>query len=67
MARFNWKYGTLAVAEASRSPVTCSAGANQKQEYISPIELTGTAGGGSDGATFGYEWMLTDPEGNSRD
>ena len=67
MARFNWKYGTLAVAEASRGPVTCSAGPNQAQEYLSPMEVTGTAGGGSAGATFGYEWKLVDPEGNARD
>ena len=66
MANFNWKYGILPVAAANAAPITCSAGGNKAQEYLGPIEFTGTAGGGSDSATLTYEWTLIDSEGNDR-
>jgi len=66
MANFNWKYGTLPVAAANATPITCSAGGNKAQEYLGPIEFTGTAGGGSDSTTLTYEWTLIDSQGNDR-
>jgi len=66
MANFNWKYGTLPVASSNATPITCSAGGNKAQEYLGPIEFTGTAGGGTDSTTLTYEWTLIDSQGNDR-
>ncbi len=64
---FGWKsMDTPSAAADIAEAISCSAGGNKSQEYISAIELTGTAGGGSDGATLAYEWTLLDPDGNQR-
>ena len=57
---------TPPVAGSTLISITCSAGVNKSQEYLGPVELTGTAGGGTSGATLAYEWTLLDPDGNQR-
>ena len=57
---------TPPVAGSTLIAITCSAGGNKSQEYLGAVELTGTAGGGTEGATLSYNWTLLDPDGNQR-